>query len=145
MQFQRPRFVIALLACATVLPIAATPAAAKSAKAIEKKEDLLLAAGFVDKPANTPKRTDMLKRLPANKFVKRVKGDAVTYVYADPKACGCLYVGTQQAYGQYRQNQQTRELVNEDEIAAMNFSDPSWDWGAWGPWGDRWGFGYNGW
>jgi hypothetical protein len=135
----------ALIASAALLPIAATPAEAKSKKSIERKEDDLAAAGFLLKPANTPKRTDMLSRLPANKFVKRVNGDTVTYVYADPKACNCLYVGSQQAYGQYLQTKKAENLVNQQSLNALDYSDSAWDWGAWGPWGRGWGFGRRGW
>jgi len=134
-----------LLASVTLLPVVAAPAGAKSTKSIERKEDDLAAAGFLLKPANTPKRTDMLSRLPANKFVKRVNGDTVTYVYADPKACNCLYVGTQQAYGQYLQTKKAESLVDQEQLNALDYSDAAWDWGAWGPWEGRWGFGRLGW
>ena len=135
----------ALFASVTLLPITAARAEAKSTKSIERKEDDLAAAGFVLKPANTPKRTDMLSRLPANKFVKRVNGDTVTYVYADPKACNCLYVGTQQAYGQYLQTKKAESLVDQEQLNALAYSDPAWEWGAWGPWEGGWGFGRRGW
>ena len=134
-----------LLAAAALVPLVTAPADAKSKKSIEHQEDDLAAAGFVVRPANTPARTDMLARLPAQKFVKRVKGDVVTYVYADPKACNCLYVGTQQAYGQYRRAMQAKNLVDEQRFAAEDYSDSAWNWGAWGPWGGRFGFGRRGW
>src|SRR5271163_4714075 len=65
---------------------------------VAQREDNLAAAGFIIRPANTPERQAMLAKLPANHFVQRVKGDTVHYVYADPLVCGCLYVGSQQAY-----------------------------------------------
>ncbi len=136
------RAVLALVASAVLLPLAVTPANAKSTKSIQKVEDNLAAAGFIVKPANTPERTSMLMRLPANKFVQRVNGDTVTYVYADPKACGCLYVGTQQAYGQYQKAMQAKHLVDQQSWAAQDYRDSAWNWGAWGPWGRHWGFGY---
>ncbi len=136
---------LALVAVAALLPLAAAPAHAKSTKSIEKEENNLAAAGFIQRPANTPARTAMLARLPANKFVRRVNGDDVTYVYADPKACNCLYVGTQQAYGQFQQEMQAKKLADEREFAAQDYQDASWDWGAWGPWGGGWRFGRFGW
>ncbi|HXR95963.1 MAG TPA: hypothetical protein VN718_08790 [Rhizomicrobium sp.] len=107
---------------------------------IGQQEDQLSAAGFVQRPANSPEREAMLKRLPPNQFVRRVNGDEVTYVYGDPVVCNCLYVGTQQAYGQYVRYVQAKRLVNEQRQAAMMFNDPAWNWGAWGPWGPRYGF-----
>jgi len=141
--FSRPLLV--LLASAMTLPLAVTPAQAKSKASIERTEDNLAAAGFVVKPANTPDRTAMLLRLPANKFLQRVNGDTVTYVYADPKACGCLYVGTQEAYHQYQKAMQAKNLLDQQADNALQFQDNAWNWGAWGPWGPGWGFGYHGW
>lgn len=102
---------------------------------VTNREDALAAAGFIVRPANTPERQVMLHRLPPNKFVQRVNGDVVHYVYADPLVCGCLYVGTQQAYSQYRQYQQQQQLADEQQITAQSYSDAAWNWNAWGPWG----------
>ncbi|TRW18364.1 hypothetical protein FMM06_03280 [Glacieibacterium frigidum] len=123
----------------------ASPVAAKTKRHIEKIEDNLTAAGFLAKPANTPERVDMLTRLPANTFVQRANGDAVTYVYADPKVCACLYVGTQDAYAQYLRDMQDRRLADQQTLAAQTYADARWNWGGWGPWGSHWGFGPYGW
>jgi hypothetical protein len=139
------RPVLALIISAAFLSAVATPASAKSTASIERTEDNLAAAGFIVKPANTPERAAMLVRLPANKFVQRVSGDDVTYVYADPKACGCLYVGTQEAYGQYQKAMQAKNLLDQQADNAQLYSDNAWNWGAWGPWGPHWGFGFRGW
>jgi hypothetical protein len=98
-------------------------------------EDNLAAAGFIVRPANTPERQAMLNRLPAHQFVQRVNGDTVHYVYADPLVCGCLYVGTQQAFNQYKRDQQQKNLADEQQMTAQMYSDPAWSWNAWGPWG----------
>lgn len=140
-----PRVTLTLVASAMILLAAAVPAQAKSTASIERTEDNLAAAGFIVKPANTPERAAMLMRLPANKFVQRVEGDTVTYVYADPKACGCLYIGTQQAYGEYQKAMQAKNLLDQQADNALRFQDDAWRWGAWGPWGPGWGFGYYGW
>ena len=102
--------------------------------AISSREDLLSAAGFIIKPANTPERQAMLKRLPANVFVQRVNGSTIHYVYADPIVCGCLYVGTQQAYNQYKANQLAQNIANEQQVSAQMYQDAQWNWDAWGPW-----------
>jgi hypothetical protein len=109
---------------------------------VEQREDLLSAAGFIVMPANTPERQGMLHRLPAHTFVQRVNGDVVHYVYADPLVCGCLYVGTQQAYNQYKANQLQQNLADEQQMTAQTYSDASWNWGAWGPWTPGPGFGF---
>ena len=130
---------------AALVSLSAVPAEAKSNSSIQKMEDNLAAAGFVVRPANTPDRVDMLKRLPANKFVQRVNGDVVTYAYADPKVCACLYVGSQQAYGQYQKAMQAKNLLDQQELNALDYRDDRWNWGAWGAWGPHWGFGRHGW
>jgi hypothetical protein len=111
---------------------------------VEHHEDNLAAAGFIVRPANTPAREDMLKRLPANKFVQRAQGDTVTYIYADPMVCNCLYVGTQQGYNQYQLHQQQQNLAAEQQLTAQTYADSAWNWGSWGPRPGLYGFGYNG-
>jgi len=100
---------------------------------IQNKENDLAAAGFVAKPANTSPRQAMLKRLPANKFLMRTKGDNVSYVYADPVNCNCIYVGNQKAYSQYRQSRQQERIANKQLLAAQTYADAQWNWAAWGP------------
>ncbi len=134
----------ALTAVAIASCMAATsPVLAKSKASIGRMEDKLAAAGFEAKPADTPQRQAMLTRLPKEKFVQRVHGDAIAYVYADPKNCNCLYVGSQQAYGAYRRQEQAQKIADEQQDAAETYADANWDWGPWGPWGGRWGrFGF---
>ena len=72
----------------------------------------LAAAGFVMRPADTPQRQAMLLRLPAHRFLIRQSGNATHFVYADPLVCDCLYVGTQQAFNQYKANQLQQQFVN---------------------------------
>jgi hypothetical protein len=102
---------------------------------VSEHEDNLSAAGFIIRPANTPERQQMLSRLPPHKFVQRVSGDTVHYIYADPLVCGCLYVGSQQAFNQYKLHQQQQRLADEQQMTAQAYADPAWRWDAWGPWG----------
>ena len=100
---------------------------------IATKEDRLAAAGFRIILANTPERQASLKTLPPNKFAKQVRGDRIVYVWPDPIVCGCLYVGSQQAYGTYRQNQLAKNIADENLMAANENAMAYWDWGPWGP------------
>lgn len=122
------------LASVTALTLLGTlGACATQQELITAREDKLSAAGFIVKPARTPGRQAMLARLPANRFVMRTSGDSVNYVYADPIVCGCLYVGTQDAYSRYKAQEQTQRIADEQLLAAQTYSDASWSWGAWGP------------
>jgi hypothetical protein len=107
-------------------------------------EDKLAAAGFVMLLADTPERQAMLTRLPIDQFVIRQNGSSVHYVYADPIVCGCLYVGTQEAFDQYKASQEMANLASQEMLVAQMYEDESWSWGAWGPgpWGPPMGFVY---
>jgi hypothetical protein len=97
------------------------------------QETNLSQAGFVVQIADTAERQNMLNSLPPNRFVVRGSGNDVRYVYADP-ACGCLYMGSQQAFYQYVMNAQL-DLANAERMAFLNYYDAAWNWDAWGPWG----------
>jgi hypothetical protein len=95
--------------------------------------DLLVAAGFRAKPADTPERAQRLDAIPALKIVSQSKDGHVVYDYADPYSCQCLYVGDEAAYAQYKrlalQKQRTEERLqaaDAEEAAAI-------DWDLWGP------------
>ena len=111
---------------------------------VQRQADNLAAAGFLVRPANTPERKAMLNRLPPHTFVSEVNGDDVHYILADALVCGCLYVGTQQAYNQYKRDQQQRHLADEQAMTAQMYQDSSWNWGAWGPWAPSYRLGYGG-
>jgi hypothetical protein len=137
-------FVPSLSAAILIGGLVSQTAWAKTKGSIERKENALSAAGFEPRPANTPQRQQMLARLPADKFSRRVKGDATIYVYADPKVCNCLYIGDQTAYAAYQRQAQAKQIADERQEAAQDYQDSSWDWSSWGPWGPRWapfGFG----
>jgi hypothetical protein len=106
---------------------------ASKATRVSDKEDLLAAAGFAVRPANTPERQASIAQLPPNRFVRQENGDQVTYLYADPLVCNCLYVGNQQAYGRYRQEVFQRKIVDEQRVTAMMNEQAAWNWGPWGP------------
>ena len=84
--------------------------------------DLLAAAGFVQRKADTPERIAALKSLPPHQFVMRNSNGSVKYMYADPIACNCIYVGGQLAYNQYRQKMAGQ--VSDDQIRAILSNTP---------------------
>ena len=64
--------------------------------------NMLTAAGFVAKYPDTPEKQEIFNSLPPNRLVKRGRNGKVYYVYADPGGCGCAYVGSPNAYANYR-------------------------------------------
>ncbi len=126
------------LAVAFMLSACATPQ-----ERVASKEDHLIAAGFVARPADTPQRQALLARLPPHHFVMRNLNGQYVYMYADPLVCGCLYVGSDAAYTQYRKMLFQQNLANEQETAAQLNSDPGWSFGGWGgQWGPGFGTGF---
>jgi hypothetical protein len=104
---------------------------------VQSQENLLSAAGFMQRPANTPVRQNSLNTLPPDRVVRTVHGDRVVYVFADPLVCDCLYVGDQPAWGRYQQELLRLHVANEQEMAAQMNENAAMDWN-WGPWGPRW-------
>jgi hypothetical protein len=119
-------------AMVTLLLGVAALAACQSQQMLSQESDLS-EAGFTVQIADTAERQNMLNRLPPNRFVQRGSGDNIQYVFADP-ACGCLYMGSQQAFYQYVMNKQL-DLGNAERMAFINYYDAAWNWDAWGPWG----------
>ena len=126
------RLVSKRLGLLAVLPLLALGACVPQQQLVADKEDSLAAAGFILRPANTPERQAMLNRLPPHRFVRHIHGDNVTYVYADPLVCDCLYVGSQAAYSQYQQTVQAKQIADQQEMTAMEYNDAAWNWQPWG-------------
>ena len=63
---------------------------------------LLISSGFNPIAATTPEMKARLISFPANQFLLRKKGNRPYYVYADPSACTCAYVGSVAAMDKYR-------------------------------------------
>ncbi|MCX5619968.1 MULTISPECIES: hypothetical protein [Bombella] len=107
---------------------------------------LLSQAGFVAHPANTTARYGLMNSLPDGSITYRMAPDGQRiYLYADPLACGCVYMGDEQAYGalqahikQTMSHKKHAHLTPSQElIAAMtaeNHRDTTpWDWTIWSP------------
>ncbi len=95
-------------------------------------EQLLAAAGFQQKAADTPAKLAHLETLtPARKLVAHQRDGHLYYVYADPELCKCLYVGTA---AQYQLALEKRR--ESEELVAMQQSpdDDAVIWNLWAPW-----------
>ncbi len=106
-----------------------------------QKEDLLAAAGFSFRPANTPRTVAALKALPAHHFIRQVRNGQVVWIYADPSICACLYAGNDADYQRYRQEVFQKQIADEqkqaawmNENAVMDQNAAMMNWAIWGPW-----------
>jgi hypothetical protein len=90
---------VVLSLCAFDLAAAEAP----SQLSLEKNSFYLSSAGFRIQVANDPAGQKALRALPAHRFVANGVGEALRYFYAEPQHCVCIFVGTQQAYDNYRE------------------------------------------
>ncbi|SHK15803.1 hypothetical protein SAMN05444159_2568 [Bradyrhizobium lablabi] len=89
---------IVLLLCTSLLIALETP----SKPFLEKNSFYLSSAGFRVQLANDPAGQKALRALPAHRFVVHKVGDDLRYLYAEPQHCVCIFIGTKQAYDNYR-------------------------------------------
>jgi hypothetical protein len=115
----------------TVLGITLAGCAAMEKSEAVNTEQLLAAAGFKMKLADTPEKIAHLKTLTQLKVVPHDRNGKMYYVYADAADCQCLYAGNQEAYQRYE------NLAVKQNIAQMNEA-ASMDWDMWGPWEPGW-------
>jgi hypothetical protein len=99
-------------------------ACADTEPAVADKDDMLLSAGFVPKKVNSAVRMATLKSLPPHQFVARAVIGGTRYFYADPTICGCIYVGDQTAYDQYRQKMAAAQTATDAQIRSILSSAP---------------------
>jgi hypothetical protein len=121
---------VAALLLASLLPLPACTAMRRMASG--EKEDLMVAAGFTIKSADTPEAAAKLKKLEPFKMIRRVKDGQMYYTYADPDNCQCMFVGNSTQYMEFQRLLLKKQIADEhmqaaeaNEAAAM---DMEWAW-----------------
>jgi hypothetical protein len=122
MKVYRKAVVLALI---VALPLAGCAALQRSEA--RDAEQLLAAAGFQARPADTSEKLASLRTMPPRQLVSQSKDGKFVYSYADPDDCQCLYVGGPKEYSAYQRLAVKKEIAQDRLDAAM-------DWGMWGPW-----------
>ncbi|KQW21053.1 hypothetical protein ASC80_12980 [Afipia sp. Root123D2] len=69
---------------------------------LEKNAFYLSSAGFRPKFANDAAGQKALRAMPAHRFVIHTVDGKTRYLYADPKGCVCIFVGSKDNYESYR-------------------------------------------
>jgi hypothetical protein len=100
----------------------------------EQTEQLLSAAGFQIRPADTPAKLADLERLQQHKLVRHDRDGEATYVYADAADCKCLYTGDRQNYDEFEKLQVQEDVAAQEEMAAEMNQQAAMNWEMWGPW-----------
>jgi hypothetical protein len=85
-------------------------------------DNLLTLSGFVPRFANTPAKLAHLRKLPADRVVTRTVNGKVSYLYADPVMCICVYVGTPQAWQTYQDGGPPGYIGDSAEKARPRFN-----------------------
>jgi hypothetical protein len=101
----------------------------------QSQENLLIAAGFKARPADTPAKLAQLKALPPLKMEVRQKNGKLGYSYADPYSCKCLYIGGPVQYQEYKRLAVKQQIAMENVEAAEAQEDAALDWDTWGGFG----------
>ena len=120
----------------TVLPVALAAATMLTGCATfrgseaRSTEELLTAAGFVMRPADTAERQQRLAARPPYRLESYTKDGKAVYTYADPDGCKCLYVGGPKEYSEYQHLRLQRQIA-ADEAWGAHTADMDWD--LWGP------------
>lgn len=112
----------------------AVSACVSAAEIAQQQQNLLAAAGFVAKPANTPERIAALHAMPPRQVLMQAHEGHFVYLYADPDFCRCLYVGDAQAYQRFRQEEFQLRLAGMRQQTALMYQSAAMNWGLWGPW-----------
>ena len=79
-------------------------------------EDMLSAAQFTMKKADTPNKLALLQALTQNKIMVHTKNGKNYYIYADAAQCQCLYAGTEINYQQYQQIRLAKNIADDQQI-----------------------------
>lgn len=69
---------------------------------LDKNNFYLSSAGFKVQLANGPKGEKALHALPPHRFVIHTVNGVAHYLFADPKRCACIFVGSKDNYLSYR-------------------------------------------
>jgi hypothetical protein len=115
---------VVMLALIAALPLAGCAAIQRSEA--KDKEQLLAAAGFQAKPADTPEKLANLRTMPPRQLVSQAKDGKFVYSYADPDYCQCLYVGGPTEYSAYQRLATQKEIAEEAAVDVGHWG-PGWD------------------
>ena len=122
--------VFALAGCAVVQEVQKSEAT--------DTEQLLAAAGFKMRPADTPAKMAHAQTLAQRKLITHQRNGKVYYVYADALNCQCLYVGNAAAYQRYQQLLVERQIAAQQRMTAEMNMDAAMNWDMYGPWDPWW-------
>jgi hypothetical protein len=80
-------------------------------------------------PGDTPPRINAIRQLTPLAFTRVIRDGNVSYVFADPDSCLCLWVGTPDEYRLFKQEA-------TDDVNSLIADEVDFDFGLWPDWPD---------
>ena len=113
---------------AILLLVTLSLAGCTAVRKVEGRDDAkmtrrLEAAGFRAVPADTPEKKARLEKMPDRLFTKVMRDGKPYYVVADPRGCGCMYVGNERAYLRNQDLEIQGEMVAGKKADALALED----------------------
>jgi hypothetical protein len=99
---------------------------------VTEGEQMLSAAGFQQRLADTPEIMAHLQTLPQQDVTGHKEGDKPRYIYADATYCRCLYIGDDAAYQRYRQLERKSSQIDRQRQQTMWNHTSRMRWDVWG-------------
>ena len=97
----------------------------------DQVENMLVAADFKFKTADTPQQMERIKALPQGRFIRHQAGGEVSYLYADAAGCKCVWRGDNAAYSRYKELARERKVEYKDDLYESQdeelIPDAGWD------------------
>jgi len=96
-------------------------------------EQLLAAAGFDIRPADTPDKLASLQSMKQHKLIRRQGTDGrLQFTWADAAVCRCIYVGDEAAFQRYQRLSIEKQVAVAQQEAALDEQlDSPWAYGWW--------------
>ena len=89
-------------------------------------EEMLVAAGFQLKMANTPAKLERISDIPQKQVMWAMLKGREAFIWADAASCQCYYQGTRQNYEQLLVNRQEAQTDRSDNWYEAQHNDPLW-------------------
>ena len=97
----------------------------------DQVENMLVAADFKFKTADTPQQMERMQALPQRQFIRHQAGGEVSYLYADTAGCKCVWRGDKAAYSRYKELARERKVDYKDDLYESQdeelLPDVGWD------------------
>jgi hypothetical protein len=117
---------------AGAIALLALAAGCASTSTTTQKTDMLTAAGFKLVNADTPKKQELLKSLPAGQL-SLVTFKGKTFYVQPASTPNQAYVGSPAEYQTYQQLRLAKQMSNDNLMAAQMNQDAMSRWNSWGP------------